>query len=139
MWKLNLGTITIPFVYSIKVLLHEGFEQPLNFMLCRSLLPIVWHISPSPGMVISNALVVGNQLIPLCLASRAVTEAGQESTVHHLLQYAIPLHGIWIHEVPTINSVQVFKEGLAFGSDQSQNLLYSPIWSTTLVSAFGLT
>jgi hypothetical protein len=90
-------------------------------------------------MVIGNALVVGNQLIPLCLASRAVTEAGQESNAHHLLRYAIPLRGIWIHEVPAIDSVQVFKEGLAFGSDQSQNLLYNPIRSTILASTFGLT
>jgi hypothetical protein len=66
-------------------------------------------------------------------------EAGRESSAHHLLRYAIPLRGIWIHEVPAIDSVQVFKDGLTFGSDQSQNLMYSPIRSMILASTFGLT
>ena len=139
MRRLNLWTITIPFVDGIIKLLHKHFGQSLGSVFYRNLLPVICHVPSSLGMIVGNALVVRNQLILLHFANRTITKVGGESSSHHFSRNKNPLTSIWIHEIPSINSVQLFKEGLALSSNQSQDLLHKPIGATILSSKFQLT
>jgi hypothetical protein len=97
--------IPIPFVNRIKHLLRESSWQSFSFPFTNALLLIVYNVLAGPGVVVRNALIIRDQLIPLSFVGQTVAKAWREAGTHHMIRNMDPFCGIRVHQISPIYRV----------------------------------